>query len=99
MFGKRIRHMNRYREIAIALIRHGFGYIVEEMDVFHMLSLPRRFFSESGRTEKKSVGERIRSVIQDLGPTFIKLGQIASTRPDLIPEDIIKELEKLQDQV
>ncbi|WP_274649333.1 ABC1 kinase family protein [Paenibacillus humicola] len=99
MFGKRIRHMNRYREIALSLIRHGFGYIVEEMDVFHMLSVPRRLFPESGRFERKTVGERIRSVTQDLGPAFVKLGQIASTRPDLIPEDIIKELEKLQDQV
>lgn len=54
------------------------------------------------RTEEKgskTVGERIRLVLQELGPTFVKLGQIASTRPDLLPEEIIRELEKLQDRV
>lgn len=48
---------------------------------------------------KISRGERIRLVIQDLGPSFIKLGQIASTRPDLIPPDVLLELKKLQDNV
>ncbi len=49
-----------------------------------------------GRIE---LGERLRLVLQDLGPSFIKLGQILSTRSDLIPDDIIEELVKLQDQV
>jgi len=48
---------------------------------------------------KISRGERVRLVIQDLGPSFIKLGQIASTRADLVPEDILKELRRLQDDV
>lgn len=99
MIGKRIRHINRYRDIAAALIRHGFGYIVEDMDIFHMLSLPARWLRETEQAGKKTVGERIRHVIQDLGPTFIKLGQIASTRADVFPEELIAELEKLQDQI
>jgi len=98
MIKKRIRHINRYREIAMALIRHGFGFIVEEIDIFHTLSLPRRLWSAHS-AERKTRGERIRGVIQELGPTFIKLGQIASTRPDMMPEEIVWELEKLQDQV
>ncbi|SHF59154.1 2-octaprenylphenol hydroxylase [Desulforamulus putei DSM 12395] len=49
--------------------------------------------------ELKSVGQRIRQVIEELGPTFIKMGQIASTRPDVVPSGIIDELEKLQDNV
>jgi ubiquinone biosynthesis protein len=49
--------------------------------------------------DHKSLGLRIRDVVEELGPTFIKLGQIASTRSDLLPEPIVKELEKLQDQV
>ncbi len=54
-----------------------------------------------GEDEKKriSVGERTRLVLQDLGPSFIKLGQIASTRPDVLPADVITELKKLQDEV
>lgn len=99
MIRKRIRHMNRYREIAVALTRHGFGFIVEGLDVFHFLSLPSRIRNGTGKHAKISVGERIRLVVQELGPTFIKLGQIASTRSDLVPEPIRKQLEKLQDQV
>jgi ubiquinone biosynthesis protein len=99
MNGKRRRHISRYRDIAVALLRHGFGFIVEEIGIFQWLSLPQRLFFESEDKEAKTVGERVRLVLQELGPTFIKLGQIASTRPDLIPEEVVRELEKLQDQV
>lgn len=99
MAGRRIRHLQRYRDIALALTRHGFGYIVAELDFFQLLSLPDKLRWENRKGERKTVGIRIRQVIQQLGPTFIKLGQIASTRPDIIPDSIRQELEKLQDQV
>lgn len=99
MIGKRIRHISRYRDIAITLIRNGFGMVVEETGIAQFLSLPQRLFFEKKEKASKSVGERIRIVLEELGPTFVKLGQIASTRPDLIPEEIIRELEKLQDHV
>ncbi|GAA3404404.1 AarF/ABC1/UbiB kinase family protein [Paenibacillus hodogayensis] len=99
MIGKRLRHINRYRDIALALTRHGFGFVVEEMDIFHLLSIPERLGWKAARTDRKTVGERIRNVLEELGPTFVKLGQIASTRSDLIPKPILKELEKLQDDV
>ncbi|GAB7053572.1 MULTISPECIES: 2-polyprenylphenol 6-hydroxylase [unclassified Paenibacillus] len=99
MIGKRMRHISRYRDIAIALIRHGFGIVVEEIGFAQFLSLPQRMFFEPKKKDPKTVGERIRLVLQELGPTFVKLGQIASTRPDLLPEEIIRELEKLQDRV
>ncbi|WP_145139679.1 AarF/ABC1/UbiB kinase family protein [Paenibacillus sp. Y412MC10] len=94
----RIRHTGRYREIAMALMRHGFGYIVEELGLFQMLSIPRRWITHE-TPQTKTLGERIRLVLEDLGPTFVKLGQLASTRSDLLPEPIIRELIKLQDQV
>lgn len=94
----RIRHTGRYREIGMALIRHGFGYMVEELGLFQVLSLPRRWITHES-VESKTLGERIRLVLEDLGPTFVKLGQLASTRTDLLPEPIIQELVKLQDQV
>ncbi|MEC0092440.1 ABC1 kinase family protein [Paenibacillus macquariensis] len=94
----RIRHTGRYREIAMALMRHGFGYMVEELELFQVLTLPRRWITHES-IETKTIGERIRHVLEDLGPTFIKLGQLASTRSDLLPDDIISELVKLQDQV
>ncbi|RKN84218.1 ABC1 kinase family protein [Paenibacillus ginsengarvi] len=99
MIGRRIRHINRYRDIAVALTRHGFGFVVEELDIFHLLSIPARLGLTAPRTDKKTLGERIRGVIEELGPTFIKLGQLASTRSDLIPQPIMRELEKLQDDV
>ncbi|HEY8910848.1 MAG TPA: AarF/UbiB family protein [Desulfosporosinus sp.] len=99
MIGKRIRHIKRYRDVAKVLARHGFGFFVEEIGLLHMLSLPKRLFTEMEEIDPMSVGERIRQVIEELGPTYVKIGQIASTRADVIPKDILHELEKLQDNV
>ncbi|MFP4977688.1 ABC1 kinase family protein [Paenibacillus sp. CN-4] len=94
----RIRHAGRYRAIAMALMRHGFGFMVEELGLSKLLSLPRRLMTQEPHGSL-TTGERLRRVIEDLGPTFVKLGQLASTRSDLIPEAIIRELIKLQDHV
>lgn len=94
----RIRHAGRYRSIAMALMHHGFGYMVEELGLYHLLSLPRRLVTQEVHTSR-TLGERIRLVLEDLGPTFVKLGQLASTRSDLLPDSIIQELIKLQDNV
>ncbi|GIP40467.1 ABC transporter [Paenibacillus sp. J31TS4] len=96
----KLRHTNRYREIAVALVRHGFGYVVEEMGLLSVLSLPRKWLRrKSSQPDGKTLGERIRLVLEELGPTFIKLGQLSSTREDLLPPEIIGELKKLQDRV
>lgn len=96
-----MRHFRRYRVVASVMARHGLGFLVEEIGLLHMLSLPRRLFTdtEAEVTDPKSIGQRIREVCEELGPTFVKIGQMASSRPDLIPEGIIQELAKLQDQV
>lgn len=99
MIGKRIRHIKRYRDVAKVLARYGFGFFVEEIGLLHMLSLPKRLFKDIEPIDPMSVGERIRQVIEELGPTYVKIGQIASTRADVIPEEILHELEKLQDNV
>lgn len=99
IFNKRIRHIQRYREILVAFSRNGFGYIVKELGLQKVVSLPERVLKGKKEIHNKTTGERIRFFLEELGPTFVKLGQIASTRNDLIPPDIIKELEKLQDQV
>jgi len=82
----------------MALMRHGFGYMVEELGLNNLLSLPRRLVTQEVY-EGVTLGERIRRVLEDLGPTFVKLGQLASTRSDMLPESIIQELVKLQDHV
>ncbi len=99
MKGKSIRHLHRYREIVACLVRNGFGYLVEELGLWGILSLPRKVFPRSKKEEQRALGIRVRLVLEELGPTFIKLGQMLSTRSDLLPDSIIAELNRLQDQV
>ncbi|HOY68724.1 MAG TPA: AarF/ABC1/UbiB kinase family protein [Candidatus Ozemobacteraceae bacterium] len=94
--------MNRLGEILQVLVRHGFSPIVSRLrrggaDLARAVS----GLTPSGEADMatQSLPERIRLVFQDLGPTFIKLGQILSTRSDLIPDEIATELQKLQDTV
>ncbi|MFS0728082.1 AarF/UbiB family protein [Paenibacillus sp. 1P07SE] len=95
--GKRIRHLQRYRTIAAAFARNGLGYVSQEMGISDKLMIFRR--DDSQDIHSKSIGERLRLLLEELGTTFVKLGQIASTRPDLLPADILQELERLQDHV
>lgn len=100
MIKKRIRHIQRYRDIVYACTKYGFGFVMKELGLLDLLSVPRRLFVEGNKTiHSRTTGERIRMFLEELGPTFVKIGQIASTRPDIIPADIIHELVKLQDQV
>jgi ubiquinone biosynthesis protein len=91
----RLRNLDRMREISTAAIRHGFGYFIEG----------RRFFGLLPRRRKKELdlpthrGRHVREMLDELGPTFIKFGQLLSTRPDIIPSDIVEELALLQDRV
>ena len=95
-----VRHIQRYREIAQVFIRHGFGELVETLELLPYLSLPRRLLRR-GRPIAPPLGtpQRLRLALEELGPTFVKLGQVLSTRPDLIPPAYITELAKLQDTV
>lgn len=99
MLGKRIRHIHRYQEIVNAFIRNGFAFLVKELGLAEMFSIKKKWASEQKYAQKRSLGEKVRSFLEELGPSFVKLGQIASTRPDLIPQEVVKELEKLQDHV
>lgn len=100
IFEKRIRHFQRYRDIVASFSRNGFGFLIKELGLLELLSLPKRLFVEDyPEIHTKTLGERVRLFLEELGPTFVKMGQIASTRQDLIPADIIHELEKLQDRV
>lgn len=91
-FGKRYNNMKRYKEILSILSKYGFGFISEKVgEGIPFNKIKSKLIDELSR------GERIKLAIEELGPTFIKLGQILSTRYDLIPEDISSELAYLQD--
>ncbi|HHW15600.1 MAG TPA: AarF/ABC1/UbiB kinase family protein, partial [Firmicutes bacterium] len=64
-----------------------------------MLALPARILRRAEASDRLTAPSRVRLVLESLGPTFIKLGQLLSTRPDLIPPEYLQELAKLQDQV
>src|SRR5947209_11386991 len=83
----------RYREVLRVLVRHGFGFVVGGRFPFS------RRQSEAEVAEALSRPSRLRATLEELGTTFIKIGQILSTRPDLLPPEYIAELQKLQDAV
>lgn len=97
----RVNYINRYREIAMQFSKSGLGFLIEEIGLDRVISLPRRIILRQQNDEvlEKTYAERIRIFIEEMGTTFIKLGQIASTRGDLLPPDLIHELEKLQSHV
>ncbi|WP_445506143.1 ABC1 kinase family protein [Niallia sp. 03190] len=99
MFSKRMKHAHRYQEIIRALLRNGFGYMVKDLGLTEAFSPIIKKIRKSQTSYRRTLGERIRIVLEELGPTFIKFGQVMSTRRDLFPEHIIHELEKLQDHV
>jgi ubiquinone biosynthesis protein len=90
-----VSRFRRYRQIADVLVKYGFGIAVEELTP----GIWRWRFYQRLFPEKRPVYERIRLALEELGPTFIKFGQIASTRTELLPPELIAELHKLQDQV
>jgi ubiquinone biosynthesis protein len=95
------RSLGRLSEIAQVMVRHGFGYFLEAHKLTDLL--PGR--SSEMRLAAASVdgasarGQHLRDLLDELGPTFVKFGQLLSTRPDVVPPDIIAELRGLQDDV
>lgn len=96
----RIKHIQRYQEIVRILLEEGLTSLINLFGVSRLLSVPLRLLTSRARAAKElSLEERIKLSLEKLGPTFIKLGQVLSTRPDLLPRPLIFELEKLQDEV
>ncbi|CAK8997448.1 Probable protein kinase UbiB (Ubiquinone biosynthesis protein UbiB) [Durusdinium trenchii] len=96
-----LRNLARSREIATVFLNHGFGDLIERLGLRRYLQWGRRLISRKTREvpPELTTAARIRLALQDLGPTFVKFGQVLSTRPDLIPVELVEELEKLQEDV
>ncbi|PKN53306.1 MAG: ABC transporter [Deltaproteobacteria bacterium HGW-Deltaproteobacteria-13] len=101
VLGRTYRNFNRYRQILTILFRYGFDDVVERLKIDQYIEIGLQMISRHKRenVEKLSRAERLRLLFEELGPTFIKFAQILSTRPDIVPADIIREFEKLQDEV
>ncbi len=95
------RDINRYREIVSILFKYGFQDLIDKSNLRKHIDLGRipHLEKRGAKTASLSRWERIRMVCEELGPTYTKFGQIMSTRPDLLPQGLIVELEKLQDNV
>lgn len=99
---KTVRTFGRVQVIARVLMHHGFGHVVERLQLGRIVSVPRswrRAAPPPATNGENMLGRRLRLVCEELGPTFVKFGQMISTRPDLIPPDIVHEMIALQDSV
>ncbi len=91
------RNLGRISEIAQVAVRHGFGYFLERHRLTDLLPWGSRPVDAEGEGSHR--GQHLREMFDELGPTFVKFGQLLSTRPDIVPPDIVLELRKLQDSV
>jgi ubiquinone biosynthesis protein len=92
---KTLTSLGRFKEIVMVLMKYGFEDLVDRLDIPGMKLIRRISRMDQGT----GTFERIRHALEELGPTFVKFGQIMSLRPDLLPPRLIDELSRLQDDV
>ncbi len=95
----RTRKIGRLSEIAQVAVRHGFGYFFERHKLTDLLPWTARVEPGPDAAVGSERGRHLREMLDELGPTFVKFGQLLSTRPDVVPPDIVAELRSLQDDV
>lgn len=99
-FNRNMRSIRRSRQIIRILIKYGFDHVLEMMNLSHLVARGKRLLRRNqSLISQMTPPVRMRLAIEELGPTFVKLGQLLSTRPDLIPASYLKEFAKLQDNV
>ena len=95
------KNLNRIRQVVNVLLKHGFGQFIEQTNLQRFIPLRKRikYFARREEMERHTIPQRLRMAFGELGPSFIKLAQILSTRPDLVTEEYANEFKKLQDRV
>ncbi len=92
-----LSRLNRFKEISFTLIKYGFGDLLSRLDLPDKIIFPKP--SRKSERQDESTWKRIRYVLTELGPTFVKFGQLLSLRTDLLPPALANELSRLQDEV
>ncbi len=94
------KNINRLRQILNVFLKHGFGHFIKQLNLNRFIPFRKRLkILEEEEFIETSIPERLRMVFTELGPSFIKLGQLLSSRPDLITKKYADEFKKLQDEV
>jgi ubiquinone biosynthesis protein len=94
------QHLRRLREITTVLVKYGFPDLVARLRLERTVALGRRLRPWARRQAPAGTrAQRFRQALEELGPSFVKFGQALSTRPDLLPADLVAELSRLQDAV
>ncbi len=101
LFNNTFRNLNRTREILSILVKYGFEDFIANSTLRNLVteSMRIKWLRDEKPVMEYTRWERVRMAAEELGPTFIKLAQVLSNRPDIIPEELVKEFEKLQDRV
>jgi hypothetical protein len=96
-----MRDLPRLHEITVVLIRHGFGDLVRRAGLAGALERAGQVLHGGARrqAEQLTLPQRARLALAELGPTFVKIGQALSTRPDMVPAPYIVALQRMQDHV
>ncbi len=92
---KTLTNLGRFKEIVVVLMKYGFHDVIDRMEIPGAKIIKKLHDMDDGL----GTFERIRFACEELGPTFVKAGQILSLRPDLLPQPLLDELSKLQDNV
>src|SRR5437867_3572510 len=92
-----VKDLQRLREISAVVVRHGFGELLDRSRLWEVLGRREPGERPSRAELRATTARRFRETLAELGPTFIKLGQILSSRPDILPKGFIDELSLLQD--
>ncbi|WP_242847513.1 ABC1 kinase family protein [Syntrophomonas zehnderi] len=94
-----LNHISRYREVANVMIKHGFGFLFDKVSLRYIFGFWNTKQMREDKANRFTRPQRLRMALEELGPTYVKLGQLLSIRPDLLSAEYIFELEKLQNSV